>query len=154
MHYDERPTDLRHDTEPSSEGYPDAQAVPPTGIEETDEDYLDESLGDEISALIDDGKTWAEAEIGYQKTRAALAAKRAGTAAGLFAGAAITLHIALLALAVGLVLALAPLITIWGAIAVVVGLLLILTGWLALKARRNLNQLSDLFSDSHEGASR
>ncbi len=154
MHYDERPSDFRSEQGPASEGYIDAPAVPPGDPGDPDDDHLDESLGDEVAALIDDGKTWAEAELGYQKTRAALAAKRAGTAAGFFAGAAITLHIALLALAVGLVLALAPLLTIWGAIAVVVGLLLILTGWLALKARRNVQHLTNLFEDSHHGGSR
>lgn len=153
MRYDERPEDLRHD-ETAPADFHETDPVPPSDGGEHDAPFLDESLGDEVSALIDDGKTWVEAELGYQKTRAALASRRAGNAAGFFVGAAITLHIALLALAVGLVIALAPLITIWGAIAVVVGILLILTGWLALKGRRNIDRLSNLFSDRDEGEAR
>ncbi|PKP89548.1 MAG: hypothetical protein CVT75_12910 [Alphaproteobacteria bacterium HGW-Alphaproteobacteria-14] len=83
-----------------------------------------ESLRADITALVDDARTYAEAEIAFQKTRAGLAASKSVRALALVVLALVLLHIALIALAVGAVIALAPLVTIWGAIAIVVGVLL------------------------------
>jgi hypothetical protein len=83
------------------------------------------SLRDDVEALIDDGKTYLEAELAYQKTRAAFVADRAkgtlifGTAAALLG------FLALIGLTVGLIIALTPLLTAWGASGLVVALLLI-----------------------------
>ncbi len=102
-------------------------AAPPT---------FDESLTDELAALIDDGRTYLEAEVTFQKTRAMLAGKSIGIALACVVVALILLNIAFLALAVGLVIALAPLVTIWGAIAIVVGALLLivaLLGWITYR---------------------
>jgi hypothetical protein len=86
------------------------------------------SLLADVEAAIDDGKTYLEAELAYQKTRAAFAADRAKDAA-LFAalGGALAL-LALVALTVGLVIALVPLLTAWGAAAAVTLLWLLLAG--------------------------
>ena len=111
---------------------------------------IDPSLLEEASTLIDDARTYAEAELGFQKTRAAFAGKLAGIAAGLGILALILLHIAFLALAVGLVLAFEPLVGIWGAIAIVVGALLLLTGLLGWKAFATIKRLSGLFDSSDE----
>lgn len=115
---------------------------------------FDESLVDEISALIDDGRNYAQAEIAFQKTRAKIAGRTIGIAAASLIVAIILLHIAFLALAVGLVIALEPLVTIWGAIAIVVGGLILLVGVLVMIAVRNGKLLSVLFSssDPDEGA--
>ena len=78
----------------------------------------------EVGALVEDARTYAEAEIAFQKTRASLAGKHGARALGLVILALVLLHIALIALAVGAVIALAPLVSIWGAIAIVVGVLL------------------------------
>jgi len=81
------------------------------------------SLREDVEALIDDGKTYLEAELIYQRTRAAFVAEEVKTA---FVFAAIGLafaFIALVGLTVGLIFALTPLLTAWGASAVVVGLL-------------------------------
>jgi hypothetical protein len=80
-------------------------------------------LRDDVAALVEDARTYAEAEIAFQKTRAGLAGKAAGRALVFLVLAVVLLHIALIALAVGAVIALAPLVTIWGAIAIVVGVL-------------------------------
>ena len=117
-----------------------ADAAPP---ENAPEDF-DESLFEEVSALIDDGRTYAEAELAFQKTRAKLAGRLMGVSALLVVVALILLHIAFLALAVGLVIALEPLVTIWGAIAIVVGGLLALVcllGWMALRRGQKLGEL-------------
>ncbi len=108
---------------------------------------LDETLAEEISALLDDGRTLIEAEIGFQKTRAILAGRRIGVTIALALVAVILLHLTLIALAVGLVIALEPLVTIWGAIAIVVGALLAGVIALALAARSIAGRISQLFSD-------
>ncbi len=111
----------------------------------TEDEPFDESLTEEFAALIDDGRTYAEAELAFQKTRASLAGRKIGGAIAFGILALIFLHLALIALAVGLVIALEPLVTIWGAIAIVVGLLLVGVVVLVLKARNNAMGLAELF---------
>ncbi|PLK22518.1 phage holin family protein [Porphyrobacter sp. TH134] len=106
--------------------WPDPDITPETAATDVggqDSGFTD--LRDDISVLIEDARTYAEAEIAFQKTRASLAGTLAGRALVLLVLALVLLHIALIALAVGAVIALAPLVTIWGAIAIVVGVLLI-----------------------------
>ena len=112
-------------------------------------DY-DETLGDEIATLIDDGRNYAAAEVQFQKTRAKLASRHAGVAGLAIAVALVTFHIALLALAVGLVIALEPHVTIWGAVAIVVGGLLVITAILANLAVKRGRKLRALYSQSRD----
>lgn len=105
------------------------------------------SLSADIAALIDSGRTYAEAELAFQKTRAALAGDNAAKAIGELVLALVLLNIALTALAIGAVLALQPLITIWGAIAVVVGALLLGAGLLARSAKARGKLLGVLFGE-------
>ena len=91
------------------------------------------SLREDVEALIDDGKTYLEAELIYQKTRAAFVADRAKGAVIYGAMAAAFGVLALIGLTVGLIIALTPLLTAWGASALVVGLLLI-AAFLAMRA--------------------
>lgn len=105
------------------------------------------SLSADIAALIDSGCTYAEAELAFQKTRAALAGDNAAKAIGALVLALVLLNIALTALAIGAVLALQPLITIWGAIAVVVGALLLGAGLLARSAKARGKLLGVLFGE-------
>jgi len=90
-------------------------------------------LGD-VEALIDDARTWFDAEIGYQKSRAGFVVGRVKLLIGLGLGALFFAIMALFGLTVGLIIALTPLITAWGATAVVVGLLLIGAGLMVRKA--------------------
>jgi uncharacterized membrane protein YqjE len=83
------------------------------------------ALREDVTALVEDARTYASAEIAFQKTRAALVGKHGSRALLMLVLALVLLHIALIALSVGAVIALAPLVTIWGAIAIVVGVLLI-----------------------------
>ena len=83
------------------------------------------SLRDDVEALIEDGKTYLETELVYQRTRAAFVADGAKGAVIYGALAAAFGVLALIGLTVGLIIALTPLLTAWGASAVVVGLLLI-----------------------------
>ena len=99
----------------------------------------------EVGALVEDARTYAEAEIAFQKTRASLAGKHGGRALALVVLALVLLHIALIALAVGAVIALAPLVTIWGAIAMVVGVLLVGVAVLIRRAMHDGRVLSGMF---------
>ncbi len=118
----------------------------PAGESSSDDSLSDDSIVQELSTLIDDGRTYAQAEIAFQKTRAKLAGRSVGIALACVIIALILLNIAFLALAVGLVIALAPLVTIWGAIAIVVGALLLLVALLGYAALKQGKTLSALFS--------
>ena len=84
------------------------------------------SLTDDIFALFDDGKTYVEAEIAFQKSRSSFVANRAKLAVAYGAAAFGVLHLALIALTVGTVIALAPLVGPWIATAIVGGALIVL----------------------------
>ena len=126
-----------------------------TGIESAaDEDssaapaaFSDHSLTEDVRALFDDGKTYLEAELQFQKSRAAFAADkgRSGLVYGIAALALV--HLALVALVVGLVLALSPLLTAWGATGLVVGVLSIAAVVLALAAKKRFGALSSAFGE-------
>jgi Flp pilus assembly protein TadB len=99
------------------------------------------SLREDVEALIEDGKTYLETELIYQKTRAAFVADRAKGAVIYGAVAAAFGVLALIGLTVGVIIALTPLLTAWGASALVVGLLLI-AAFLAMQAAsRRWNRL-------------
>ncbi|MEL6487748.1 MAG: phage holin family protein [Pseudomonadota bacterium] len=103
--------------------------------------FQDETIIEELGALIDDAQLYAKAEIAFQKTRASLVGRNVGAALGAVILAIILLHIALIALAVGLVLALQPFVTIWGAIGIVVGVMLLgvgALGWIAVQRGRRI----------------
>ncbi len=114
------------------------------------EPVFDESLVEELAALYDDGKTYAEAEIAFQKARAGLAGRSIGLAAGYVVVAIVLLHIAFLALAVGMVMALEPLVTIWGAIAIVVGALLLGVALLGYAAYGHGKLLGELYGNAEK----
>lgn len=87
----------------------------------------------DVRRLADDAKTLAEAELAYQASRAAVAGGAAKAIAIYCAAAAALAVFALGALTVGLLLALTPLVTAWGATAIVAGGLA-LAGLLCVKA--------------------
>lgn len=89
--------------------------------EEEEQDYR--SLVADVEALFDDGKTYLQAELAFQKTRAAFVADRAKGAFIFGAMAAVFGFLALIGLTVGLIIALTPWLTAWGASALVVFLL-------------------------------
>lgn len=143
-----------HDTEPgqarapadgTDSPLPDPALTPDTGGGEEDSSAF-ANLRDDVAALVEDARTYAEAELAFQKTRASLAGKLAGRALVLLVLALVLLHIALIALAVGAVIALAPLVTIWGAIAIVVGVLLAGVAALVLRAAGDGKVLSAMFA--------
>lgn len=104
-------------------------------------------LADEIAGLIADGKTYAEAELAYQKSRLAFTADRGKSAALLGIFALGFVHLALIALVVGAVIALAPYVTALGATLLVAGLLLIVAFVLVLKLQRTAREIGEAFEE-------
>lgn len=108
------------------------------------------SLADEVEALISDGKTFLEAELSFQKTRLAFVADIAKGAAVFGIIAAAFGALAMVGLTVGLIIALTPILTAWGASAVVVGLI-ILAALLAARAASNRwKKLISVIQPDHE----
>jgi hypothetical protein len=99
--------------------------------EEGEQEYR--SLVADVEALFDDGKTYLQAELAFQKRRAAFVADRAKGAFIFGAVAAVFGFLALIGLTVGLIIALTPWLTAWGASALVV-FLLVAAAVISLKA--------------------
>lgn len=99
------------------------------------------SLLDDVRALIDDGKTYLEAELGFQKSRAAFVADRAKSTIVFGAIAALLGFLALIGLVVGSIIALTPYLTAWGASILVVAVLLIAAALAARAAGRKWSSL-------------
>lgn len=111
------------------------QPDPPL-VKDTPVDAAERSLVDDVRELVTDGRTLLEAELAYQKSRAALAGRTAKSMAGWIALALSLVFFALMALVMGLLLILAPLIGGLGATLLVVAGLLIaaaLSGWVAAR---------------------
>lgn len=101
-----------------------------------DEQAADRSLVDDVRQLVDDGRTFVEAELAYQKSRAIVAGMAAKSIAGWVLLGLALLFFTLMALVLGLILILTPAIGPVGAtLAVVLGLLAMsaLSGFTALR---------------------
>lgn len=108
------------------------------------------SLVDDVIALVSDGRTYAEAELAFQKSRAGFAANRTKGAIAFGLAAFGVFHLALIAGAVGLVIALVPIIGAWGATAVVT-LALIVAGVILLRLLKGrLDDIRDAFTEDGE----
>lgn len=118
--------------------------------DETDDIATFASLKDDITALVGDARTYAAAEIVFQRTRAGLAGKSGARALAFLVLALVLLNLALIALAVGAVIALAPLVTIWGAIAIVVGVLLAGVALLVMGAVSQGKMLGAMFGSGDD----
>jgi len=110
------------------------------------------SVADELRQLIAAARQFAEAELAYQKTRAGLMGKSAGAVAGFGALALALAFFVLMALVVGLLLALAPSLGPWGAMAVVVGGLLVATLIAGFLAWRGVTNFMALLRDGKDAA--
>jgi hypothetical protein len=115
---------------------------PPDGEFMSDEERVEaRSLLEDLETLIDDGKTYLEAEANYQKSRALYIADSLPGIALNGAVAAALAFIALIGLTVGLIIALAPWLTPWGSSALVVGLEFIVALYFARKAAARWNAI-------------
>jgi uncharacterized membrane protein len=99
-------------------------------------DAAERSLIDDVRAMVEDGRTLLEAEVAYQKSRAALAGRTAKSMAGWIALALSLVFFALMAMVMGLLLILAPLLGALGSTFIVVLALLggaAFSGWIAAR---------------------
>ena len=99
------------------------------------------SLVADLRHLAEDAQTAVEAEIAYQRARAGYAGGELQTIALRFAVAAILAAVAVLVIAFGLVLGLAPLVGPWAAAAIVAGTLALLALLAALAGRKRLGKM-------------
>lgn len=105
----------------------------PSESDAIEEAAEDRSLIDDVEVLIEDGKTYLEAELNFQKTRALFVADRAKGLALYGLLGLIFAWMALIGLTVGLIFALTPALGGWGATGVVVAAWLVIAA-LALRA--------------------
>ena len=104
------------------------------------------TLADEIRGVIAEVREAFASEIDFQKARAALAGKYAGGIAAMGALALVVSVFALMALVIGVLLGLVPILGPWGATAAVVGGLLAIAGIAVLIALGKLRKLRALFA--------
>ena len=120
-----------------------AEEAPPL----VNDDAAERSLADDVRQLIEDGRTLVDAELAYQKSRATVAGQAAKSVAGWSALALSLVFFALMALVLGLILILTPLIGPIGATAAVVLGLLALAALAGMKALRRWRRAAALLSD-------
>lgn len=138
---------MRDDENERAEDYtgpldlPDEHEIP----DEEDEAGQHFSLTNDVLALLEDGKTYAEAELRYQKSRAGFVGNRIKGAIAIGLGAFGVFHLALIAATIGAVLALAPIIGAFSA-TLLVTFALIAVGVLLLRMlKARLDEISDAF---------
>jgi hypothetical protein len=113
-------------------------------ISETLDEARERSLEEDVRDLAGHAKTYARTEFAFQKTRVGLAATSALWIAVWGGAALVFLFFSIMALVVGAIVTLAPLITALGATLLVFALLAIgvaASGFLALRRWRSLTAL-------------
>ena len=102
----------------------------------------DESIGEVLSRLKESGQNYARAEFNRQKVRASEIGLEFRNIAALLGVAAFLVLAAAVALIVGIILALTPMIGAWGATAMVVGVVLAMAFLLVILARNRFRRLN------------
>lgn len=108
-------------------------------IEATPETAADEGIGGAIRALIEDGQTLVEAEIAYRKAQASYGLGEAKAIVVLLLLGLAFAFFTLLALVVGLLLALASYVGVWPSLAIVGGVLGILAAICLARAVKRMS---------------
>ena len=117
------------------------------GLAPSPQEAEDPTLAEDVQQLMRDARALAEAEFAFQKTRAAYAGAEAKGIALLGVAAVVLVFFAVMALVVGAVIALGPVLTAWGAMAAVTLALLTIAGICALAAKARLKRLKNAISD-------
>lgn len=110
------------------------------------------SLVDDVRALVEDGRTLVEAELAYQKSRAAVAGAGAKGVLGWGALAIALVFLFLMALVMGALLGLTSMVGPWAATAVVGAALAGAAALSAVVAMRRWQRTARLLSDSETAA--
>jgi uncharacterized membrane protein YqjE len=122
------------------------EEIAKTDSAEDDEAAENRSLIDDVEVLIEDGRTYLEAELNFQKTRALFASERAKGVALYGLVGFVFAWMALIGLTIGLIFALAPILGRWGAMAVVVVVWLVFAGVCVRAAAGHWRELMASFS--------
>lgn len=104
------------------------------------------SLTEDVKALAQDGRTYFETELAFQKTRASYSAQQGKAGAIHGAIAAACAHMAGVALVVGLLLALGSLIGPWWSLLAVTGVFGAAAAIFGLKAQGRFSRIAQAFS--------
>jgi hypothetical protein len=108
------------------------------------------SLIDNVEALVEDGRTYAEAELAFQKSRLTYVAGRAKSAAIYGGLAAVLVVLAVVVLVVGALISLIPVVGPVGATAIVFGALAICAAILLALAKARVGDLVQAFGNEPE----
>ena len=130
---------------PSSHSAREAAEVFEEAAEQEEQAEVRHSLTDDLFALFEDGKTYLEAEFAFQKSRTSFVANRAKMAVAFGAAAFGILHLALIALTVGTVIALGPLVGPWIATLIVGGVLIVLGIFCVRKLKGKIDDIRAAF---------
>lgn len=106
------------------------------------------SLVDDIEDLIGDARTYFDAELTYQKSRASFVGGSIKRIIAFGFGALLLGLFAFGALTVGLIIALTPLVTAWGATAIVVGVMLLAVFLLVRGAAKSWAEMMSVIKDT------
>jgi Protein of unknown function (DUF1469). len=108
----------------------------------------DLTLTKDLRQLASEAKALAQAELTFQKSRAAYAGSETKVIAVLALAAALIVLFALMAFVVGTVIALGPVLGLWGAMAAVVVALLLCAGACGLAAKARAKRMMSIVSDN------
>lgn len=117
-----------------------------------DIDTDEPSLEQDFYGLFTSTRAAFDSEIEYQKARAGMAVGLVLRIAGLAALALALVFFLLMAIIMGSLLGLASVVGPWGAMGIVVALLLLITFWSVVKVKRAVGRLTALFSASEGDA--
>ncbi|WP_052768996.1 phage holin family protein [Aurantiacibacter marinus] len=137
------------DADLSDHPFIDAPAV---DLDEKSGSTAQRSLYDDVEALFTDARTYFDAELTYQKSRAGFVANRLKVTIACGIAAAFLAVLALIGLTMGMIIALTPLITAWGATAVVVFGILLIAYLFVRRAGKAWRDLTGVMSSSQEDA--
>lgn len=116
--------------------------------EAADRNARERSLIDDLRQLAQDGRTFAEAEFAYQRSRAAFAGQESKALVALGAGALFFVFFALMALTMGVLMGLAAEVGPWLATLIVVAILFVLALICAITAKTRASRLARLLRDN------
>ena len=119
---------------------------------DVEEEVATRSLTGDLKMLAEDARTLAEAELEFQKARSSYAAAQVPRIAVAGLVAFVLLFFAGMALIVGTIIALVPVVGAWGATAIVTGVLLLLAIIFAVIARSRTRELKQVVgkNDRHD----
>lgn len=124
----------------------DIEPAVETAITPSLSEARERSLNEDLHQLAQEARAYAEAEFQFQKSRTAYALSASKSVVLYVALALVLAFFAMMALVVGLVIALGPWLTPWGSTALVTLALLGLAVFLLLRAKKRIGILTKVFS--------